>query len=203
VTLPDGGLPFALPIPDPAGCAPFWAQADPTASSLQITAIVAAIAHQVAAHDPAVARHPWLAAATRYCLAAIGALGEQPHALELAFAVRLLDAVADIRPEAQELLTGLARHLPADGLVHVAGGLDDEFMRPLDFAPDPGGSARRHFTTELIAAELERLAGQQHPDGGWAVDFASYSPAAALEWRGHATVRAVSILRDNGALRTG
>src|SRR5215469_3524034 len=34
VTLPDGGLPFALPISDPTGCAPFWAQADPSESSL-------------------------------------------------------------------------------------------------------------------------------------------------------------------------
>jgi hypothetical protein len=208
VTLPDGGLPFALPIDDPAGCAPFWAQADPAASSLQITAIVAAMAHRVAAHDPAVAAHPWLAGATRYCLAAIGALAAQPHALELAFAVRLLDAVifrdgAGARPEAQELLTALAGHIPADGLVHVAGGLDDEFMRPLDFAPDPDRPARRFFTPEVISAELDRLAGQQRDDGGWAVDFASYSPSAALEWRGHATVKAISILRDHGRLEPG
>src|SRR3954452_4251863 len=36
VSLPDRGLPFALPVPDPAACAPFWATADPTESSLQI-----------------------------------------------------------------------------------------------------------------------------------------------------------------------
>src|SRR5688572_20529064 len=42
VTLPDGGLPFALPIEDASGSAPFWAEADPRAFSLQITAIVAA-----------------------------------------------------------------------------------------------------------------------------------------------------------------
>jgi hypothetical protein len=29
------------------------------------------------------------------------------------------------------------------------------------------------------------------------VDFASYSPTAALDWRGHATVRAVSMLHAN------
>src|SRR3954451_5073671 len=28
-TPPDGGLPFALPVSDPAGVAPFWADADP------------------------------------------------------------------------------------------------------------------------------------------------------------------------------
>lgn len=41
VTLPDGGLPFALPILDPVACAPFWVQADAAESSLQITAAVA------------------------------------------------------------------------------------------------------------------------------------------------------------------
>jgi len=195
VTLPGGGLPFALPVPDPAGCAPFWAKADSRAPSLQITAVVAAQAHQVARHDPAVAGHRWLDRATRYCLQAIEALPAQPHALELAFAVRLLDALGDRHLEAPPLLATLAGHIPDSGLVHVAGGLDDELMRPLDFAPDPDGPARRLFAPELIADELARLAGQQQADGGWAVDFASHSPAAALDWRGHATVRAISILR--------
>ena len=40
VSLPDRGLPFALPVPDPAACAPFWASAASTQSSLQITAVV-------------------------------------------------------------------------------------------------------------------------------------------------------------------
>ena len=195
VTLPGGGLPFALPVPDPAGCAPFWVGADHGVPSLQITAIVAAEAHRVARHDPAVAAHRWLDRATRFCLEAIAALPAEPHALELAFAVRLLDVIADQWPEAPPLLAQLGRHIPTSGQVHVAGGLDDEVMGPLDFAPTPAGPARRLFDPELIGAELIRLAGQQRPDGGWAVDFASYSPAAALDWRGHATVRAVTLLR--------
>src|ERR1700712_400017 len=64
---PAGGRPLALPVPNPAGCAPFWSQADSAVSSLQITAVVAAQAHRVAAHDPAVATHPWLEQATSYC----------------------------------------------------------------------------------------------------------------------------------------
>lgn len=71
ISLLDGGLPFALPIGNAAGCAPWWTQADPTVSSLQITAAVTAAAHRVATHDPAVAAHPWLPRATGYCLAAI------------------------------------------------------------------------------------------------------------------------------------
>ncbi|MGI8335771.1 hypothetical protein ACRYCC_37980 [Actinomadura scrupuli] len=197
VSLPDGGLPFALPVGGPAGCAPFWAQADPTASSLQITAIVAANAHRVAARDPAVAAHPWLAQATRYCLAAIEAIDEVPHALVLAFAMRFLDAAHDTHPEASRLLDHLGAYIPAGGLMHVQGGLEDEMMRPLDFAPAPDRPVRAFFTPEAISAELRRLAGRQQDDGGWSVDFASYSPAAALEWRGYTTVRAVSILRGD------
>ncbi|SFL61294.1 hypothetical protein [Geodermatophilus ruber] len=203
VTLPDGGLPFALPVPDPAGCAPFWATADPTTSSLQITAVVVAVAHRVAAHDPAVAGHPWLARATGFCLTAVRDLGPQPHALELAFAVRFLDTAHATHPEARELLARLRVHIPADGLVHVAGGADEEFMRPLDFAPSPDRPARDLFRPEVMQQELQRLASQQQADGGWPVDFASYSPAAALEWRGHRTVEALTVLRDNGRLRRG
>jgi hypothetical protein len=200
VTLPDGGLPFAVPVPDPAACAPFWAGADGTSSSLQITAVIVATATRVAAHDPAVAGHPWLARATDFCLDAVAGLGDAPHAMELAFVVQFLDAAAPARPRAAELLAGLGRHIPPDGLLHVAGGADDEFMRPLDFAPFPGGPARALFEPAVVAAELDRLADGQQPDGGWTVDFDSYSPAATLEWRGHRTVQALSLLRANGVL---
>jgi hypothetical protein len=200
VTLPDGGLPFGLPVPDPAACAPFWATADSSRSSLQITAIVATAAHRVAAADPAVAAHPWLARATEFCLAATGSLGAEPHALELAFAVQLLDAAAARTPGATELLERLRAVVPPDGLMHVAGGAEDEFMRALDFAPSPGGPARTLFAPGVVEADLERLAAAQQDDGGWSVDFASYSPAATLEWRGHRTVAALLMLRAHGVL---
>jgi hypothetical protein len=200
VTLPDRGLPFALPVPDPAACAPFWASADPTESSLQITAVVAAAAHRVAAADAVVADHPWLTRATDYCLAAVRDLGPEPHAMVLAFAAQLLDAAALTTPGAADLVDALRPHVPADGLLHVAGGAEDEFMRPLDFAPLPAGPARSLFGQSVVDADLERLAGAQQPDGGWPVDFASYSPAATLEWRGHRTVQALVLLRANGML---
>jgi len=36
------------------------------------------------------------------------------------------------------------------------------------------------------------------PEGGWHVDFDSYSPAATEEWKGYATVKAAQILIANG-----
>jgi hypothetical protein len=200
VALPDGGLPFALPVGTAAGCAPFWANADPNVSSLQITSVVASIANRVAGHDPAVAEHPWLTRATDYCLEAIAAKGDDWFALELAFSVQLLDSVHDQRPEAADLLTRLSERIPADGLVPVTGGIEGETMRPLDFAPFPDRPVRRLFDSETIGADLDRLASGQEGDGGWRVDFANYSPAAELEWRGHMTVRAVAILKRNGRL---
>jgi len=189
VTLTDGGLPFALPISDTAGTAPWWAGADPTESSLQITAIVAAAAHGV----PAVAGHPWLARATEYCRSAVATLQDTPHALVLAFAVRLLDTIGDA-----ELLAKLGRFVTADGRMHVAGGTADEYMWPLDFAPDPGGPARTLLDPDAVRADLDRLAGLQQDDGGWPVEYAGFSAQSPLEWRGMLTIKAIQILRRNG-----
>ena len=193
-SLPDGGLPFALPTTNPAGCATFWLDQDVETSSLQMTAQVAANALLVARHNPAVRDHPWLTRATAWCLDAIRSRNTPPSAYELLFAVRFLDAAADTEPEALALLDRLQRFLPDDGVVPVEGGAEGEAIRPLDLAPRPDGAARRLFSDQIISCEHERLARRQQPDGGWAVDFPSVSPAASLEWRGYATVNAIAHL---------
>jgi len=200
VTLEDGGLPFAVPVGSPAGCAPFWANADPNVSSLQITSIVTAMAHRVARHDPAVAGHPWLKRATEYCLKTTAAEGEDAEPMALAFAFQALDASAASHPDAEEVVRKLGHRIPAEGRLKVAGGSPDEYMRPLDFTPLPGGPVRQLFESTLIDAELDRLEADQGDDGGWRVDFASYSPAAELEWRGAITVKVLGLLERNGRL---
>ena len=197
VALPGGALPFALPVADSAACAPFWAGADPEAPSLHITCAVLAEAHGAARHDPAVAGHPWLAAATRWCLDRIAERTEPGFALETMFALRMLDVLHDADPEAAAALERLAGMLPASAVLHVTGGAPDESVRALDLAPAPG-PLRRLLSPDAVAADVDRLAGGQREDGGWEVDFEAYSPAAALEWRGYATVRAVRILRGEG-----
>jgi hypothetical protein len=199
VTLPDGGLPMALPVRLTAASGPWWKAADASVSSLQITAVVAAAAQRVAAHDPAVAAHPWLERATRYCLNAIEAMDQPPFAYVLAFAVHLLDAVHDRQPEAAGLLRELGKHVPADGRVRVRGGTEDEMLHPLDLAPYPDRPARDLFTADVISADLERLAALQQDDGGWIVDYLKISPAGSLDWRGYVTVRAIDILDRNAA----
>ena len=155
------------------------------------------MAHRVARHDPAVAAHPWLVTATEFCLGAIEAMTATPHAIELMYVLHFLDAVVDSRPDVEPLLARVAGHLPPDGSMHVGGGLEDERLRPLDFSPVPGRPLRALIAADAVAADLARWRGAQDDDGGWRVDFASSSPIAALEWRGYATVRAVTLLRDN------
>jgi hypothetical protein len=118
-----------------------------------------------------------------------------PHAYELLFAIRFLDAVAEEEPATARLLDRLSEYLPADGVVAVQGGAEGEAVRPLDFALRPNGPARRLFSEAVIAEERRRLINGQGRDGGWTVEFVSASPAATLEWRGYATVRAVALLR--------
>ncbi|MCJ7858866.1 hypothetical protein [Corynebacterium kalidii] len=211
VTLPDGGLPFASPITDPTGCAPFWVdsaqavQAGHPESSLQITAAVAAQAHLLARTDATVRDHPWLATATRYCLDAVTTItgsASPPFAYVLSFSLRFLDAAcdsgaADGRVTA-DLLRDMARFVPVDGAVPVEGGAEGETLRLLDFAPVPGRPVRELLDVRAVVADLDRLEQAQCADGGWPVDFTSYSASASLEWRGHATVHAVEVLRANG-----
>jgi len=196
-TLPDGGVPFALPFTDRAGSAPHWVDADPAASSLQMTAQLAAQAHRLARHRQDVAEHPWLVAATRYCLDAVDRIGPAPHPYELMFTFRFLDAVADGEPRAREGVERLARYVVADGPTPVPG-TDGEVLHPLDLAGGPGTPSQAIFPDRVVAADLDRLTGAQQPDGGWTIGFTPHCPAAALEWRGYATVGALTVLRDSG-----
>ncbi|HEX6417261.1 MAG TPA: hypothetical protein VFZ77_02150 [Acidimicrobiales bacterium] len=197
-TLPGGGLPFALPVADPTATAPLWTGADPESPSLHMTAAVTAAAHRVAAQHPAVARHPWLVASTRWCLETAERQGGPSSTLELRYMLGLLDAVAGAQAQADDLLARWASALPASATLPVEGGLEGEAIRPLGFSPWPGRPLRSHLDPAVVEADLDRLATGQGADGGWSVDFASWSPAAALEWRGHATVEAVTILQAHG-----
>ena len=113
MSLLDGGLPFALPLTIDAGSAPWWQGADPAVSSLQTTTVVAAHAQRVAGRDQAVAAHPRLERATRYCLSASEAIDRPPFAYELAFAVGFLDAAYDAHPERPTSSSGSASMFPA------------------------------------------------------------------------------------------
>ncbi|MFD3521511.1 hypothetical protein [Streptomyces sp. NPDC058653] len=201
ITRPDGGLPFALPMTgaEAVGSAPFWAEADPDVSSLHMTSELAAAAHRVGRHDPAVRDHPWLARATAFCRERILELDRPPHVIEFRFVLDFLDTVHGSHEWAPVELARLAGFLPKDGSpLPVAGGGEGEALRLLDFSPRPGRPLRALLDPSAVEGELDRLAADQREDGGWSIDWAAHSAAAALEWRGYATVRALTILRAHG-----
>jgi hypothetical protein len=200
VSLAGGALPFAFAIPDPAGSATFWVEADPATPSLFITSAVCGAAHRVAEHDPAVAGHPWLEAVTDHCMKQIATLREAPFAIAFRYVLQFLDAVHGKRKQAADELARLAELLPESGTLPVPGGAEGERMTPLDISPRPDRPLRALLSAEAIAADLDRLAAGQTADGGWEVDFNAFSPAAMLEWRGYMTVWALTVLRANGRL---
>jgi hypothetical protein len=195
IALDGGALPFAQPGGASAGSAPMWGTADTRSPSLHMTCVVLGIAHRVARHDSQVAGHAWLRRATEWAKREIAGLDGPDHAIEFRYVLQLLDAL-----DAHDELERLGAHLPADGILPVTGGKPDEAMRPLDFAPEPTRPIRELFDPRTIETDLDRLEAEQHDDGGWDVDWAHWSPAGGLEWRGWATVRTVRILRMNGRL---
>ena len=195
IARPGGGIPFALPGGASPGSAPMWASADTTSPSLHMTAVVLGIAHRVARHDPAVAAHPWVARATEWATGRIAAMDRPGHAIELRYVLGLLDALGS-----EDALDRLWAHVPADATLPVAGGAEGEAMRPLDLSPEPGRPIRRRIAAGVIEADLDRLEAEQRDDGGWDVDWAHWSAAGGLGWRGWSTVRAVRILRAHGRL---
>ncbi|HST43414.1 MAG TPA: hypothetical protein VLK58_28065 [Conexibacter sp.] len=196
IALDGGALPFSLAGADGPGTAPWWAGGDPTEPSLHITAGIGAYAQRVRAQAPALADHPWLTRATDWCLEQVAA-GQRPEGggYTLAFVLGLLDAVVDVRPSATAELERMAAFVPESGALPVSGGTDSEVLRPLRISPEPGRPLRALMPAEAIARDLAALAGEQEEDGGWTVDFPSSSPAGALEWRGIATIEAITLLR--------
>jgi hypothetical protein len=200
VSFEDGSLPFAFAIEDGAGSAPFWVNADSTEPSLFITTAVAGVAHRVADGDPAVAAHPWLESVTEYCLETIAATEDPPFAIAFRYILQFLDAIHDKRTDAPGELGRLGAMLPESGSLPVIGGSEGERLTPLDISPTPGRPLRELLPPEAVSEALDDVAAGQRSDGGWEVDFASYSAQASLEWRGYRTVWALLVLRANGRL---
>jgi hypothetical protein len=201
VALDGGALPFSLPGAAGApGTAPWWAGADPAEPSLHITAGILRLAHL----SGLVGDHAWVEAATVWTLEQVAASDGPPPGggYTLAFVLGLLDALAPARPAARAELERMAALLPPDGAarVHPDG---DERLRPLRVSPHPDRPLRALMPADAIAADLAALAGEQREDGGWTVDFPSSSPAAAVEWRGIATIEALTLLRAHDRLAAG
>ena len=121
--------------------------------------------------------------------------------MALAFAAQLLDAAAPTTPGAAQLVDALRPHVPADGLLHVAGRSRRRVHAAARLRAVPRRSgARRCSPRTSSTPSCERLADAQQPDGGWRGRLRQLLAAAELEWRGYRTVQALVLLRANGVL---
>jgi hypothetical protein len=181
VTRDDGGIPFVLETEAPH--APWWKSSD--ASSVTQTAANAAALHSLGVS------HPWLESADEFLFTRIAQIdaskvGEDIGlGYDVLFSVHFLDAHPD-DARATAALDALAPIPTADP--------GSEHPSALDLSPRPGTRTRRFFDVE---SDLDALERAQQDDGGWRVAWPDWNDAAAVEWRGVATVNAVSLLRAN------
>lgn len=143
-------------------------------------------------------RHRWLDRATAFCLDELErAAPDDAHALREA--LRFLEHVPD-RGRAETLRPRLAAALE-NASYFLASAEDDAYgLSPLEFAPRPDSPARTLFGDDQLARHLDRLAGDQQPDGGWPIRWEPPSEASRLEWRGNRTILAVATLSAYGRL---
>jgi hypothetical protein len=186
---PDGGVPTVLPSAVDHPRAP-WMQPSPGGGFL--TFALAGLLWQAASP------HPWLESATAWCWTALEAPGEV-GGYTVKFALDFIDAVPDPR-RAADAVERLRPALDPAGSLPVAGGTEDERIRPLDMSARPGAPSRALFGDDQIEADLDRLEQDQLDDGGWDVDYLHWSPGQSVEWRGIATVAALRTLAANGRL---
>lgn len=184
ITRPDGGIPFMLETDAPH--APWWRYSD--VSSLTQTAANAAALHTLKV------AHPWLERADEFLFARIAQLdasrADQDVGLgyDLLFSVHFLDA----HPDAARADAALEALGPIP-----AAEAGSELPSPLDLSPVPGSRSRGRFDVER---DLDALEGAQQDDGGWRVAWGDWNAAASLEWRGVATLNALSLLRANSRI---
>ena len=193
ITRHDGGIPFVLESATAYPHAPWWRYADES-SAIQ-TPVNAAAFHRLGA------RHPWLDRADEFCFRTIaeldlGGITTQPG-YALRFGVAFLNATPDAE-RAEQALDALAAGLAPLGTAEPDPSA--EVTSALDLAPEPGSRARRLFDEATIERHLDALEAAQQDDGGWRVSWPDWNPAAAIEWRGVATLHALRLLRANGRL---
>ncbi|TYP74548.1 hypothetical protein [Paenibacillus methanolicus] len=148
-------------------------------------------------HDQGI-EHEWLARATETCFRLI--MEEPPlEAHTLLCATKLAAYIPDQERSANLMDTisialPRARFFKADALSDAYG------LTPLHFARQPDSVCSPLFTQSQIDRHLEVLLREQLPDGGWPIGWEAPGPAAELEWRGVATLEAISRLSAYGVI---
>ena len=192
VAAPDGAVAASFPVMEAYPRAEHWT--DWTyIPGLNPTAGLAGRLHRMGVG------HPFVDRATEWCWSRLETgFDEDAHALR---EVAVFLAHVPDRVRAETVGARMAEWL-AKAAWYRADPADPSYgVTPLDLAPEPGGPWSHLFDAGLIEGHLDRLAGDQQPDGGWAITWEPPGTAATLEWRGIMTLWALRVLTAYGRLR--
>ncbi|MEW2356654.1 hypothetical protein [Spirillospora sp. NPDC029432] len=189
ITRPGGGVPFVLPTVRDTPRAPWWQTPDDPPGSINPTATLAGLLHQMGS------RHPWLASATEFSWNYLENGEHEVGPYDALAVLCFLDHVPD-RDRAEAAFERVRGPLRAS----LDPAAPDAHHSPLDYAPAPGGFGHRLFDPAAIDAELDALVDARLDDGGWTVDFPFWTPITEPEWRGFVTVERLRTLHAYGRL---
>ncbi|KIH97334.1 prenyltransferase [Streptomonospora alba] len=190
ITRESGGVPPVLPSARHTEAAPWWRERSDFGGALDPTAALVGLMHR---HRICTA---WRDRATAFCWTRIAALSWTTPDEAIAVCT-FLQHVPDRRRAGQEfdrLSPAIRAVIETDPDVH------GQVHRPLDLADHPDHIARRLFTDEEIAADLDGLLQRRREDGGWDITWDSWARSARNEWRGLLTVRHLKTLCAYGRL---
>jgi hypothetical protein len=203
ISAPDGGLPSGVSTARDYPHSPWWSTGkDGATGALLPTANIVGV---LLKND---VRHPWVSRASAFCWQAIRAI-ETSHPYEIEGALAFLNHAHE-RDEAEQQAARLGELVDAQRLVvrdpettppdTATGYGPGEIHTPLNYAPRPTSLARRWFTDEEIAHNLDLYEREQQTDGGWMFNWGQWNAASTLAWRGVVTIEALALLRAYGRL---
>jgi hypothetical protein len=189
VAEPDGAVPLAFPVIASYPRAEHWSEwtYEP---GLNPTAGLAGRLHQMGV------THPWLDRATDWSWARLETgFDEDAHALA---EVLVFLAHAPDQARAEAVATDVGAWLDKAPWYRADPADPAYGVTPLHLAPSPDSPWQRLFDEATINGHLDRLAGDQQPDGGWPITWEPPGMASTSEWRGIETLRALRTLRAYG-----
>lgn len=196
ITNSDGGVPNALATAAEHPRAPWWVVGED--SDLLVTGLLAGALHRLGV------AHPWLDRATEFCWDRVENLAKS-HPYEANACLVFLDHVPD-RPRAERAAERLGELVREQGLVDLGEGrahegyAEGETHKPHHYASRPDSLARRWFTDEELARDLDALVAGQREDGGWTFPWSVWTPVVEHEWRSIVTIEALRTLRAYGRI---
>src|SRR5205085_8952751 len=125
--------------------------------------------------------------------------GMPDEAHELYVVTLFLEHVPD-QARAEALVPALAAALPTARYFRSDPTDTDYGQPPPRFAPTPDSRWRSLFDDADFERHLDRLDGEQQPDGGWPISWDPLGESARWDARGVVTLEAMRTLRAYGRM---